>query len=137
MNRCPDCGFRSKEPLRLCPLCGVRMRDDPNGNTVQMQTHVHKERGEECLLPNTGREDAARAHYRRVMEQQLRAAGEPVPEPMEEQVKAKNHYRSVMEQQLRSAGADSGKVQLPKQAKKLLEIVAVIVLYALLRACTG
>lgn len=108
MKRCPDCGFRSKEPLRLCPLCGVRMRDDPNGNTVQMQTHVHKERGEECLLPNTGREDAARAHYRRVMEQQLR-----------------------------SAGADSGKVQLPKQAKKLLEIVAVIVLYALLRACTG
>jgi len=50
MKRCPECGFRAKEDIRLCPLCGVRMMYDPDGKTVQKKTHKHTERGEVCFL---------------------------------------------------------------------------------------
>ena len=50
MKRCPDCGFRAKEDIRLCPLCGVRMMYDPNGKAVEKKLHNHTERGEPCFL---------------------------------------------------------------------------------------
>ena len=53
MRRCPDCGFRVKDPeFRNCPLCGVRMLPDPGGQTVQYKLHEHKQKNESCLLPN-------------------------------------------------------------------------------------
>ena len=52
MKRCPDCGFRVKDPeIRTCPLCGVRMLHDPDGQTVQYPTHVHQNKAD-CMLPN-------------------------------------------------------------------------------------
>ena len=52
MKRCPDCGFRVKDPtIRICPLCGVRMLRDVAGKN---DTHVHREPGERCMLPNPG-----------------------------------------------------------------------------------
>ena len=41
MKRCPDCGFRAND--QMCPLCGVRMKEDPN-----LRTHVHAQSGERC-----------------------------------------------------------------------------------------
>ena len=41
MKRCPDCGFRAKD--NICPLCGVRMQNDPTINT-----HAHNQTGERC-----------------------------------------------------------------------------------------
>ena len=65
-----------KQDLRDCPLCGVRMRDDPGGRTVKLETHVHEAKDETCLLPNATEEEAAKAQYRSIMEQQHRAAEE-------------------------------------------------------------
>lgn len=52
MKRCPECGFRADD--RICPLCGVRMRDLP-GAAKSLQTHVHQQSGEACALPNRER----------------------------------------------------------------------------------
>lgn len=53
MKRCPDCGFRANDTV--CPLCGVRMRDLP-GAARELNTHTHRQVGEECVLPNQKRE---------------------------------------------------------------------------------
>ena len=50
MKRCPECGVRADD--RVCPLCGVRMRELPAAAGA-MQTHVHQESGERCgVSPN-------------------------------------------------------------------------------------
>ena len=41
MRRCPDCGFRARDII--CPLCGVRMREDP-----VICAHAHVQSGERC-----------------------------------------------------------------------------------------
>ena len=75
MRRCPDCGFRVKDPeFRICPLCGVRLREDPDGKTVQYKVHVHEQKGESCMLPNQNKKAADPQGYRQVMELQRRAA---------------------------------------------------------------
>jgi len=61
MKRCPECGYRVKEDLRDCPLCGVRMLRDPGGNTIKLQTHVHTGEREQCLLPNRTEAEAQKA----------------------------------------------------------------------------
>ena len=58
MKRCPDCGFRVKENLRDCPLCGVRMLRDSDGQNMTHVSHKHG-KDETCLLPNPT-EEAAR-----------------------------------------------------------------------------
>ena len=63
MKRCPDCGFRVKAPeVRTCPLCGVRMLPDPNGQTVQYRTHVHENK-KDCMLPNQTWERTDAPHH--------------------------------------------------------------------------
>ena len=57
MKRCPECGFRVKENIRDCPLCGVRMHLVPDGQTNNYVTHVHSE-NERCMLPNKNQEAA-------------------------------------------------------------------------------
>ena len=52
MKRCPECGFRAND--RICPLCGVKMRDLP-GAAREIKTHTHKQSGERCTLPNQER----------------------------------------------------------------------------------
>lgn len=106
MKRCPECGYRVKGELRECPLCGVRMLRDPDGNTVRIETHVHQ--NENCLLPNTGEQET---------------------------VQARERYRAVMERQLRNAGAGK-QSPMPKQFKQLIGIAVVVLLYALLQACS-
>lgn len=60
MKRCPDCGFRVKEDIRDCPLCGVRMLRDSDEQNVTYVSHKHG-KDEMCLLPNPT-EEAARLH---------------------------------------------------------------------------
>lgn len=112
MKRCPDCGFRSKEVLKTCPLCGVRMREDPNWNQPRYAGHVHQEKGEKCLLPNTGKETSARAHYQKVMEQQLRR----------EKTKKSSSGRSDVQK---------------TKSGQIAGIVIAFILYALLEACSA
>jgi len=52
MKRCPECGFRAND--KICPLCGVKMRELA-GTARQITTHVHKQSGEQCALPNRER----------------------------------------------------------------------------------
>ena len=110
MKRCPDCGFRSKEVLKTCPLCGVRMREDPGLNQTRYTGHVHQEKGEKCLLPNTGKDASARAHYQKMMEQQLNR---------EKTKKAKSGQSDVQK----------------TKSKQIAGIVVAFILYALLEAC--
>lgn len=49
MKRCPECGFRADDTV--CPLCGVRMQSIA-GASSEIQTHVHRQTGEKCALPN-------------------------------------------------------------------------------------
>lgn len=131
MKRCPECGYRvNAEELRDCPLCGVRMRNDPDGQTVRIETHVHE--NEECLLPNASEEEAARERYKSVMEQQLRDAG---VKPTQEQIDARRRYKAIMEQQLRKAGIKQ-QPAMPKQLKQLIGIAVVLIIYALLGSCS-
>jgi len=72
MKRCPECGFRADDTR--CPLCGVKMQamfgyeaklhahseeketcgfSEPEKPTVHPPMHVHPEKGEHCVLPNT------------------------------------------------------------------------------------
>ena len=48
MKRCPECGFRAKD--HICPLCGVRMTNLPSAGR-SLDTHVHRQPGEDCMLP--------------------------------------------------------------------------------------
>ena len=131
MKRCPECGYRvNAEELRDCPLCGVRMRNDPSGQTVRIETHVHE--NEECLLPNPTEEAAARDRYKTIMEQQLRDAG---VKPTQEQIDARKRYKTIMEQQLRRAGIKQ-QPAMPKQLKQLIGIAVVLIIYALLGSCS-
>ena len=107
MKRCPDCGFRTKVNERLCPLCGVRMRDDPGGNTVHIQTHVHTQPSEVCTVDF----DQPKASVHKPQEQA--------------------QYRPVVQERKRSSGSAENK--LGKAAVSIL----VVVFFALLRACMG
>ena len=72
MKRCPECGYLvNAESIRDCPLCGVRMRNDPNGQTVKLQTHVHE--NETCLLPNPGEKEVKQQRNPSAMKEQKRA----------------------------------------------------------------
>ena len=53
MKRCPECGFRAND--HTCPLCGVRMRALPDA-AQDLRTHVHRQTGENCVLPNQERQ---------------------------------------------------------------------------------
>jgi len=110
MKRCPDCGFHSKEELKTCPLCGVRMREDSNWKQPRYTGHVHREKGEECLLPNTGKEQAKQERYRKVMEQQILRG-------------RKQSSRSAGTHRQQSAG------------KQFAGIFAALALFALMKAC--
>ena len=50
MKRCPECGFRTIEEERICPLCGVRMKTETDKRVL---LHSHREPGETCVLPRT------------------------------------------------------------------------------------
>ena len=132
MKRCPECGYRVKaDELRNCPLCGVRMRQDHNGQTVRIATHVHK--NEECLLPNTSEEEAARERYKSVMERQLYDSG---VKPTQEQLDTGKRYKIIMEQQLRKAGVKK-QPPMPKQLRQFVVGAFIVLIYALLASCTG
>ena len=124
MRRCPDCGFRVKDPeFRTCPLCGVRLHADPDGKTVQYKVHVHEQKGESCMLPNQNRQTAEKDRYRRIMEQQHRA--------VEQAKKEDRDWR--------------GDVQLPKWQKpektqlssKTVMAIVFVVLWIMFEACSG
>lgn len=107
MKRCPECGFRAKEDIRLCPLCGVRMYYDPNGKTVQKKLHKHTERGEVCFLSD-----------RQTQSGKLQ----------------KTEHKSVFGQKLFTGSSGSAKSKSPSQ---IAGIVAVVVLYLLMEACAA
>ena len=109
MKRCPDCGFHSKEPLKTCPLCGVRMREDPALGNNKYTGHVHKDVGEKCLLPNKGIEKPVWTYDKET-------GARPLPEK-----------KPVISSGRSSRKQDSG--------KQIAGIVAVLLIYSLMRAC--
>ena len=100
MKRCPECGFRADD--HTCPLCGVRMRNLP-GEALEQKTHVHRQQGEQCTLPN------------RKPEQQV--------SKIEEAGGHRNRWRS--------AGSTA------PVFSKIWQIIAVVLIAVLFRACTG
>ena len=103
--------------MKRCPECGYRVKSDLRECPLcgvrmlrdpggnTVRIETHVHENERCLLPNQGEKETDR-----------------------------QRYRAVMEQQLRRAGVKSQPPKL-KQAKQLIGIVVVFLLYALLHAC--
>ena len=115
MKRCPDCGYRVKDDLRLCPLCGVRMHYDRDGKTVQKQLHKHTQRGETCMLTNKTESDVRdRVQYQKVQTKQKSVTEKPKP-----------------------MGGVSARGRSNTSSSTIIYVLVLIVLSALMKSCAG